>query len=82
VLKVVSEVYLRDDLSCGSSRCGVCPPVTAGSSLRPAAAVCAVIDTNVVLHSIDALSSPAFTDLIFLEVVLDEVKHRNVKARH
>ena len=35
-------------------------------------------DTNVVLHQIDFLEDPAITNVILLQVVLQEVKHQNI----
>jgi exosome complex exonuclease DIS3/RRP44 len=88
VVKVVKEHYLRDDISCGSPLCETCADPaeqsssssSAPPSLRAEAKHYLILDTNVVLGSIDALENPLFKDMIFLEVVLQEVKHRNLKV--
>ncbi len=77
MLKVVKEHYLRDDIACGCPRCPACPPSSSSASLRADAPCYAIVDTNIVIHSIDALTGPGFRDLIFLETVLDETKHLN-----
>ena len=60
IIKVVREHYLRDDLSCGSLLCGVCPNLSpaklcvkqnAESSIVPKPHYL-VIDTNVALHQV------------------------------
>ena len=60
IIKVVREHYLRDDLSCGSLLCGVCPNLSpaklcvkqnAESSIVPNSHYL-VIDTNVALHQV------------------------------
>ena len=71
VVKVLKEVYLRDDIECGSAFCTVCKrkdPV-----LEKDAACYVIPDTNICLHQIDALESPAMHNVILLSVVLDEV---------
>ena len=37
-----------------------------------------VIDTNVVLHQMDVLENPAFTNVVVLQTVLDEVRNRSL----
>lgn len=37
-----------------------------------------VIDTNVVLHQMDVLDNPAFTNVVVLQTVLDEVRNRSL----
>lgn len=37
-----------------------------------------MIDTNVVLHQMDVLENPAFTNVVVLQTVLDEVRNRSL----
>ncbi|PWN47632.1 RNB-domain-containing protein [Violaceomyces palustris] len=37
-----------------------------------------ILDTNVFLHQIDLIENPSFTDIIVLQTVLDEVRHRSL----
>ncbi|KAN0065804.1 exosome catalytic subunit dis3 [Thecaphora frezii] len=37
-----------------------------------------VVDTNAFLHQMDLLENPAFTDVIVLQTVMDEVRHRSL----
>ncbi len=85
VLKVVREHYLRDDVWCGVRGCTACRQVD--STLDPSAVsdsnLCSwphfvLPDTNVVLHQMDFLEDPAITNVILLQVVLQEVKHQNL----
>ena len=80
VVKVVREHYLRDDVWCGVKGCGVCkqqdPPLegcpVVNSDLCPGPHYL-LPDTNVVLHQIDFLEDPSITNIIILQVVLQEV---------
>ena len=81
VLKVVQEHYLRDDIVCGFAGCAACAAPASGHGLRSDAPHLLIVDTNIVLHSIDALENAVFRDIVFLEIVLDEVKHHNLKVR-
>ena len=83
VLKVVREVYLRDDIGCGVEGCGRCKhhqqkPVLDRSPARESELVAEphflVPDTNVVLHQLDVLDDAAFSNVIVLQVVLEEVR--------
>jgi exosome complex exonuclease DIS3/RRP44 len=80
VLKIVQEHYLRDDISCGYPECSSCVAVSGNRLLRSDAPHYIIVDTNIVLHSIEALEADLFRDVIFLETVLDEVKHHNLKV--
>ncbi|GAM19631.1 hypothetical protein SAMD00019534_028060, partial [Acytostelium subglobosum LB1] len=90
IIKVVREVYLRDDIACGHSMCTACEELnktlykTIDEQERAAAANAEltaqnvlVLDTNVVLHQIDLLEDPAITNVVVLTTVLDEVKNQN-----
>jgi len=80
VVKVVREHYLHDDVWCGVRGCGMCrqqdPPLEncplVDSDLCPDPHY-VLPDTNVVLHQIDFLADPAVTNVIILQVVLQEV---------
>uniref|UniRef100_A0A1A8EQI7 Exosome complex exonuclease RRP44 n=2 Tax=Nothobranchius korthausae TaxID=1143690 RepID=A0A1A8EQI7_9TELE len=84
VMKVVREHYLRDDIWCGSETCTECKQES--PVLQKDACVesnlCSyphylVPDTNVVLHQIDVLENPVIRNVIILQTVLQEVRHRS-----
>ncbi|XP_061783117.2 exosome complex exonuclease RRP44 isoform X1 [Nerophis lumbriciformis] len=84
VMKIVREHYLRDDIWCGSEVCGECGQESA--VLRRQAniesSLCSfphylLPDTNVVLHQIDVLEDPVIRNVIILQTVLQEVRHRS-----
>ncbi|XP_075997887.1 exosome complex exonuclease RRP44 [Genypterus blacodes] len=84
VMKVVREHYLRDDIWCGSEVCSECKQES--PKLQRDACVesnlCAfthylIPDTNVVLHQIDVLEDPVIRNVIILQTVLQEVRHRS-----
>ncbi|MFT7817935.1 exosome complex exonuclease RRP44 isoform X1 [Arapaima gigas] len=84
VMKVVREHYLRDDIWCGSELCAECGQET--SVLQRDAyresSLCAsphyiIPDTNVVLRQIDILEDPVINNVIILQTVLQEVRHRS-----
>ncbi|XP_050525860.1 exosome complex exonuclease RRP44 [Daktulosphaira vitifoliae] len=83
ILKIVREHYLRDDIGCGSQICKKCkynddtplqenPPNT-NSSYKDLHYI--LVDTNVVIHQIDALEDETLKNVIILQTVLEEVKH-------
>ncbi|XP_061082599.1 exosome complex exonuclease RRP44 [Conger conger] len=84
VMKIVREHYLRDDIWCGSGFCVECKQE---SSVLPTDAciesnLCSfphylIPDTNVVLHQIDILEDPLIRNVIILQTVLQEVRHRS-----
>ncbi|XP_071443528.1 exosome complex exonuclease RRP44 [Hetaerina americana] len=86
ILKVVREHYLRDDIWCGSQLCVICPHKTrdlvleempeSKSSLFPFPHYL-VLDTNVVLHQMDVLEVDALYNIIIVQTVLEEVRHRS-----
>ncbi|CAN8012342.1 unnamed protein product, partial [Ixodes pacificus] len=84
VLKVVREHYLRDDIWCGSKLCKKCKheaPILEISPKSPSELFTSphylVPDTNVVIHQMDVLKDDAFTNLIVLQTVLQELRHRH-----
>ncbi|KAI5629114.1 exosome complex exonuclease RRP44 [Silurus asotus] len=84
VLKIVREHYLRDDIWCGFEVCSECKdesPVLQRdacieSNLCPFPHYL-IPDTNVVLHQIDILEDPLIRNVIILQTVLQEVRHRS-----
>ncbi|GFR81945.1 exosome complex exonuclease RRP44 [Elysia marginata] len=85
VMKIVREHYLRDDISCGSqafnkSESDGKEPLEAlpisDSKLVPQPHYL-IPDTNVVLHQIDILEDPSVKNVVILQTVLDEVRHRS-----
>ncbi|KAI8616572.1 hypothetical protein BC830DRAFT_1063292 [Chytriomyces sp. MP71] len=83
VIKVVKELYLRDDIRCGVSGCALCASAsqlataTATRNSTHAAPHFLLPDTNVFLHQIDLLEHRAFSNVIVLQTVLDELRHRS-----
>ncbi|XP_008319769.1 exosome complex exonuclease RRP44 [Cynoglossus semilaevis] len=84
VVKIVREHYLRDDIWCGSEACNECKQES--TVLQKDACIesnlCSfphylVPDTNVVLHQIDVLEDPVIRNVIILQTVLQEVRHRS-----
>ncbi|CAL8362508.1 unnamed protein product [Boreogadus saida] len=84
VMKIVREHYLRDDIWCGSEICTVCKQES--TVLQKDSCIesdlCSsphylVPDTNVVLHQIDVLEDPLIRNVIILQIVLQEVRHRS-----
>ncbi|KAJ8003405.1 hypothetical protein DPEC_G00147980 [Dallia pectoralis] len=84
IMKIVREHYLRDDIWCGSEVCTECKQEE--SVLQKDACIesslCAfphylLPDTNVVLSQIDILEDPLIKNVIILQTVLQEVRHRS-----
>ncbi|TNN70615.1 Exosome complex exonuclease RRP44 [Liparis tanakae] len=84
VMKIVREHYLRDDIWCGSELCAECKHESAVLQRDPCieSNLCSyphyvIPDTNVVLHQIDVLEDPVIRNVIILQTVLQEVRHRS-----
>ncbi|KAK2824440.1 hypothetical protein Q5P01_021615 [Channa striata] len=84
VMKVVREHYLRDDIWCGSEACTECKQES--TVLQRDACIESSLctyphyllpDTNVVLHQIDVLEDPVIRNVIILQTVLQEIRHRS-----
>ncbi|KAG1933606.1 exosome complex exonuclease RRP44 [Pimephales promelas] len=84
VLKIVREHYLRDDIWCGSEVCKECkdeaPVLQEDACIE--SNLCSyphylIPDTNVVLHQLDILVDPLIRNVIILQTVLQEVRHRS-----
>ncbi|XP_041467167.1 exosome complex exonuclease RRP44-like [Lytechinus variegatus] len=89
VMKVVREHYLRDDIWCGSAACSKCPMDKTVLEKEPVPEVentlCRyphylLLDTNVVLHQVDILEDKAIKNVILLQTVQKEVKHRSLPS--
>ncbi|KAK2159602.1 hypothetical protein LSH36_150g04005 [Paralvinella palmiformis] len=88
IMKIVREHYLRDDIWCGFLACELCshddekqlpvlelsPPTS--SNLCPGSHYL-IPDTNVLLHQIDVIEDKSVTNVIILQTVLQEVRHRS-----
>uniref|UniRef100_A0A4W5NFZ2 Protein DIS3 homolog n=1 Tax=Hucho hucho TaxID=62062 RepID=A0A4W5NFZ2_9TELE len=84
IMKIVREHYLRDDIWCGSEVCTECKQEE--SVLQKNACIesnlCSfphylLPDTNVVLSQIDILEDPLIKNVIILQTVVQEVRHRS-----
>uniref|UniRef100_A0A8C4T5F1 DIS3 homolog, exosome endoribonuclease and 3'-5' exoribonuclease n=1 Tax=Erpetoichthys calabaricus TaxID=27687 RepID=A0A8C4T5F1_ERPCA len=84
IMKIVREHYLRDDIYCGSAACSVCPQkdqvLQRDTNLE--STLCArphylMPDTNVVMHQVDILEDLVISNVIILQTVLQEVRHRS-----
>ncbi|GFU03397.1 exosome complex exonuclease RRP44 [Nephila pilipes] len=87
VVKTVREHYLRDDILCGSAACSACPEASSSLEAYPASVsdLCTnshyvIPDTNVAIHQIDVLAESAFKNVIILQTVLEEIRHRHSPA--
>lgn len=88
VVKVVREHYLRDDVWCGVEGCRACrqsQPAPLEAAPESDSELCPrphllLPDTNVVLQQMDVLGDEAVTNVIVLQVVLQEVKHQNLSV--
>ena len=90
VRAVVRETYPRDDVPCGCIACEACasfvehgtpPPIldqhgTQNTYTRKKHYV--VVDTNVILHQMDVLESPVFTNVIIMQTVANEVRNHSM----
>uniref|UniRef100_A0A1B6DID1 PIN domain-containing protein n=1 Tax=Clastoptera arizonana TaxID=38151 RepID=A0A1B6DID1_9HEMI len=84
ILKIVREHYLRDDIYCGSYACDKCNDNNKILSTDPDSDNILfdmphylILDTNVILNQIDVLEEPTLCNVIVLQTVLEEVKHRS-----
>ncbi|XP_069000611.1 exosome complex exonuclease RRP44 [Embiotoca jacksoni] len=84
VMKIVREHYLRDDIWCGCECCTDCKQeaTVLQKDARIESDLCSyphylIPDTNVVLHQIDVLEDPGICNVIILQTVLQEVRHRS-----
>jgi exosome complex exonuclease DIS3/RRP44 len=84
--QIIREHYLRTDIWCGSSCCIICPhekhdlilsdqPDTRSSLIEGSHYI--LIDTNVVLDQIDVLEDDFIKNVILVQTVIDEVRHKS-----
>lgn len=85
IIKIVREHYLRDDVWCGLDGCGACEGdkrplemLTTSDSTLVTEPHHLIVDTNVALHQIDVLSHDSIKNVIILQTVITEVKHRSL----
>ena len=90
VRAVVRETYHRNDVPCGCIACEACasfiehgtpPPIldqhgTQNTYTRKKHY--AVVDTNVILHQMDVLESPVFTNVVIMQTVANEVRNHSM----
>ncbi|CAN9499678.1 unnamed protein product [Ophioblennius macclurei] len=84
VVKIVREHYLRDDIWCGSEVCSECKQESTVLQRETCVEsnLCSyphylIPDTNVILHQIDVLEDPVIRNVIILQTVMHEVRHRS-----
>ncbi|KAK6620525.1 hypothetical protein RUM43_010817 [Polyplax serrata] len=86
ILKIVREHYLRNDIWCGSELCKKCQQknndIVLDKSQKSLSDIVPdshyiVLDTNIVLNQIDILEEEGISNVIILQTVLKEVKHRS-----
>lgn len=85
-VQIIREHYLRTDLWCGSLLCIICPhekhdlvlseePASKSSLIKESHYL--LLDTNVILDQIDVFEEEIIKDVIVLQTVLDEVRHKS-----
>ncbi|KAJ3360118.1 exosome catalytic subunit dis3 [Kappamyces sp. JEL0680] len=74
IIKVIREHYLRDDIYCGFSSCALCQEKSFLSSNEAAI----IPDTNILYHQVDVMEHSAVENVIILQTVLQELKHRSI----
>jgi len=85
VIKVIKEHYLRDDIWCSVEGCQKCKQEKIHLSCNPRKTKLSefpqliIPDTNIFLHQIDIIEHVAFTNVIVLQTVLEEVRARSLQ---
>ncbi|XP_020278161.1 exosome complex exonuclease RRP44 [Pseudomyrmex gracilis] len=87
IFKTVREHYLRDDIYCGFKSCVKCKARPLDMILDEERSdikssliqdsYLLVLDTNIILDQIDVLEEDVITNVIILQTVLEEVRHRS-----
>uniref|UniRef100_A0A0C9QLM3 Protein DIS3 homolog n=1 Tax=Fopius arisanus TaxID=64838 RepID=A0A0C9QLM3_9HYME len=86
IFKITRDHYLRDDIWCGSEICDNCSPKLSGKILdeSPGATSSLIntpyyllLDTNIVLDQIHILEEELLCNVVILQTVLEEVRHRS-----
>ncbi|RKP01318.1 hypothetical protein CXG81DRAFT_12153 [Caulochytrium protostelioides] len=87
VAKIVKEHYLRTDIACGSKACTTCTPCKRANLAEalppfPGSQVGEYIvpDTNVLFHHLDVIEHPSISNLVILQTVLEELRHRSFQC--
>lgn len=86
VIKVIKEHYLRDDIWCSVEGCQKCKQEKIHLSCNPRKTKLSeypqliIPDTNIFLHQTDIIEHVAFTNVIVLQTVLDEVRARSLQV--
>eukprot|EP01064_Diplonema_japonicum_P028596 TRINITY_DN4418_c0_g1_i1.p1 TRINITY_DN4418_c0_g1~~TRINITY_DN4418_c0_g1_i1.p1 ORF type:complete len:1036 (+),score=260.10 TRINITY_DN4418_c0_g1_i1:55-3108(+) len=84
VTRQVKKIYLRTDIPCGCAGCEHCKDLLKDiknvTTLDMGVPFYLLPDTNVILHNIDAIESPAVKNVIILDTVLSEVKNLNTSV--
>ena len=85
VLKVIRERYIRDDIGSGSLSDSLNPganPVLSKTGITNNSHFkfphYLLPDTNILLSQIDLLENESFKDVIILQTVLDEIRHKSL----
>ncbi|KAI8913679.1 hypothetical protein EDD86DRAFT_187525 [Gorgonomyces haynaldii] len=80
IIKVIKEHYLRDDIYCGTN-CSICPShksnLTEPQLEYDGQKVYVVPDTNILFHEIDLMEHDLIQNVIVLQTVLEEVRHKS-----
>jgi exosome complex exonuclease DIS3/RRP44 len=86
ILQIIREHYLRTDLWCGSRCCVICPhekhDLVLSESPQSKSSILSephylLLDTNVILDQIDVFEEDVIKNVIIVQTVIDEVKHRS-----
>ncbi|XP_033334555.2 exosome complex exonuclease RRP44-like protein Dis3 [Megalopta genalis] len=90
VFKTVREHYLRDDIHCGFLACDKClhrnkniildDDDSSVKNTKLTQPYYLLLDTNIVLDQIDILEEDVLCNVIILQTVLEEVKHKSSTA--
>lgn len=80
-MKIVKEHYLRDDIYCGLD-CSICPSqqvvLSQPRATKTYRSHFIIPDTNFLYHQIDLIEHKAFINVILLQTVLEELRHKSL----
>ncbi|BBN06067.1 DIS3-like exonuclease 1 [Marchantia polymorpha subsp. ruderalis] len=74
VVVLIQEVYLRDDIPCGSSVCQLCSQNSATLPAHPSHYL--ILDAEALIHYLEVWELPQITGVIYLSSVVKEVVNR------
>lgn len=77
-MKLAQEHYLRSDIGCGWEECGEC--VKSLKTGLDKSAPIVVLDTNILLHTIQIMENEDIKNLVLLQIVMEETKANNTKV--